>query len=188
MSNNEWYTPSKYVEAAREVMGGIDLDPASCEMANRTVKAARYYTKEQNGLTQPWYGRVWCNPPYGRCRGSRDGKTVSHQQAFAEKLQMEYCTGKIEQAILLSLGNSNSTWFQPLFDFLVCCYLGTIAFQRPDSTDGHFGFPLSFVYLGPNGQRFIEVFSQFGRIVRAIDTPKPRPIACELWAGSEVMA
>ena len=49
---NEWYTPAKYIEAARKVMGGIDLDPATCELANKTVKATKYHTKENNGLMQ----------------------------------------------------------------------------------------------------------------------------------------
>ena len=30
------------------------------------AKTTRYYTPEQDGLTQPWEGVVWCNPPYGR--------------------------------------------------------------------------------------------------------------------------
>jgi DNA N-6-adenine-methyltransferase (Dam) len=68
--SNEWYTPPWCIEAALAVMGGIDLDPASCALANETVKAARYYDKTMNGLEQPWSidgrpSRVWLNPPYG---------------------------------------------------------------------------------------------------------------------------
>ena len=35
--NNEWYTPPKFIEAAREVMGSIDLDPATSKVAQETV-------------------------------------------------------------------------------------------------------------------------------------------------------
>jgi hypothetical protein len=33
--NNEYYTPGQFIEAAREVMGEIDLDPVSCVMRRR---------------------------------------------------------------------------------------------------------------------------------------------------------
>ena len=64
--NTEWYTPSIIIEAARDSMGSIDLDVASCEEANRVVKASRYFTVKDDGLSQKWEGNVWCNPPYKR--------------------------------------------------------------------------------------------------------------------------
>src|SRR5437660_1484971 len=61
----EWYTPKKYVEAARNVLGEIDLDPASSEQANRIVQAKLFYDQTRDGLTQTWKAQtVWLNPPY----------------------------------------------------------------------------------------------------------------------------
>lgn len=47
----EWYTPPWCLALVREVLGTIDLDPASCEAAQRTVQASQYYTIHDNGLT-----------------------------------------------------------------------------------------------------------------------------------------
>ena len=65
-SNNsdEHNTPSFLIEAARKVMGGIDLDPMSNKTANNVVKATNLYTKENDGLNQEWEGKVWLNPPF----------------------------------------------------------------------------------------------------------------------------
>src|SRR3990167_189333 len=61
---NEWYTPKNYIDAAKQVMGSIDLDPASSAKANEIVQANKYYSKDDNGLTQEWAGNIWLNPPY----------------------------------------------------------------------------------------------------------------------------
>ena len=80
MRPNEFYTPPHIIEVARACMGGIDLDPASCAMANETVRATAFYGVKDDGLKRPWFGRVWLNPPYGnfwpkfvaRWSGARD--------------------------------------------------------------------------------------------------------------------
>ncbi|CAM4444417.1 DNA N-6-adenine-methyltransferase [Vibrio agarivorans] len=53
--NDLWFTPAEFIEAARNTLGTIDLDPASCLQANNTVKANRYYTEQTNGLDKPWF-------------------------------------------------------------------------------------------------------------------------------------
>jgi hypothetical protein len=66
----EWYTPPEYLERVRAVLGCIDLDPASSKVAQKTVKANRYFTKVEDALNREWHGRIYMNPPYDRnlCR------------------------------------------------------------------------------------------------------------------------
>jgi len=67
--SNEHYTPAEIVEAARVVLGEIDLDPASCPMAQDVVKASAWYGQGsefgEDGLAEPGAGRVFLNPPGG---------------------------------------------------------------------------------------------------------------------------
>jgi hypothetical protein len=77
MENPDWHTPAPIVEAARAVLGGIDLDPASDAEANQVIQAATIFTEDDNGLYEEggetkhhraWHGRVFCNPPGGMTR------------------------------------------------------------------------------------------------------------------------
>jgi hypothetical protein len=185
--SNEWYTPARYVEAARQVMGTIDLDPASCEVANRTVKATRYYTKEDNGLAYPWHGNVWLNPPYGRVHGS--GASVIRM--FVTKLMDEYQSGSIRQAILLTAVQTNSTWFQPLWQFPICFTSHQVAFIKlingrltPDGVTSH-TLGTALVYLGTNEQQFIDLFSQFGTIAKRVNPIPPSSSPATLWENNQ---
>lgn len=169
----EWYTPARYVEAARRVMGGIDVDPASCALANITVQAERYYDRARDGLRYDWPGRVWLNPPYGLHEGK------SSQEVWTCRLLSQYEAGITEQAVLLVSAATETAWFQRLWAYPVCFVTPRIAFQTPARGARYKGGPThgnACVYLGLKVDRFIEVFSRFGAVVRRIS-----PEARSLW-------
>jgi hypothetical protein len=122
----EWWTPRQYIKLAVEVMGGIDLDPASCSEANKIVGAARSYDMQANGLHQPWFGRVWLNPPYAQSAGQ-----------FVKKLLAEKACGNVNQAIvLLNTNTLDRGWFNPLWDAVLCFHRGQVKFTSPDVEHG----------------------------------------------------
>lgn len=153
---NEWYTPPEIIEAASDVMGSIDLDPASCETAQSNVKAKRFYTADDDGLSKKWTGNVWLNPPYS--------KDLIGQ--FAAKVVAE--SSRFEQAIVLVNNATDTAWFHELASVAsaICFLRGRVKFL--DRTGKPANTPVqgqAVLYVGRNVEHFRSRFSAFGLVV-----------------------
>lgn len=137
-----YYTPRGIVLAAWYIMGGIDLDPACSHAAwlYHGKRFERFYTEEDDGLSRPWYGKVWLNWPYDsgeepcptpheKCkkkscvnRGNEMGfdgpihidKRIPGNIDWVEKLMEGYRSDKIQQACCISYAAMNTEWMKPL--------------------------------------------------------------------------
>jgi hypothetical protein len=158
--DNEWFTPAQYIAAARAVMGGIDIDPASHPLAQKTVDAKDYCTRDggdnslRNGLEWPWRGKVWLNPPYGR----------DDIGPFVDKLLAEVRCGNTTAAILLTHNYTDTDWFQAAVSMVdaLCFTKGRINFYNDrgevcNPTQGQV-----FLYYGRDIEGFQQVFGAFG--------------------------
>jgi phage N-6-adenine-methyltransferase len=166
--DNEWYTPPEYIKAAAAVMGGIDLDPASSEAANETVGAATYFTADDDGLTQPWAGRVWMNPPYAQPLCDR----------FCARLAREFASRSVTEACVLVNNGTETAWFQEMATqaSAICFPRGRVKFRHGSGKDS--ASPLqgqAVLYLGPNADGFRSEFLRFGFAVIRGDLPTAQP-------------
>lgn len=113
-----WLTPPSILAA----LGEFDLDP--CTPLNRPWDTAKHhYTIEDDGLIQPWFGRVWCNPPYGR-----------EMNAFLEKM-VTHDPGGI---VLIFARTETKAFFDYVWDRAdaILFIKGRIKFHRPDGSEG----------------------------------------------------
>lgn len=151
----EWYTPQEYINAARSTMGGIHLDPASCDDANKIVGAANFYSLTDDGLQQPWHGTVYLNPPY----------SYPAVEQFGQKLIAEYNAGNVSQAVVLVNNCTDAAWFHELANAASCmCFTkGRVKYWGPNSAQARQG--QVFFYLGDNGAAFKKNFAGFGLLV-----------------------
>lgn len=153
----EWYTPSEYIEAAREVLGSIELDPASSETAQQTVRAVKFFSATDDGLARPWYGRTWLNPPYSQPLIAQ----------FVDKLVQEFESGRVTEAITLTHNSTDTAWFHKLAATAVrlCFTRGRIAFVDPHGercapTQGQ-----AFCYFGRRPEAFERTFGAIGLVL-----------------------
>jgi phage N-6-adenine-methyltransferase len=118
--NDEWYTPAEIIRS----LGDFDLDPATSVEAYRLNQSAKHiYTLEEDGLKQPWNGRVWLNPPYSNPLAKR----------FLEKMA-EHNNG-----IALVFSKIEAKWFHDVVlghATAVKFLYARIRFFRPDGTKG----------------------------------------------------
>lgn len=142
--NVEYYTDPKITAAARAVMGSIDLDPASCAFANKSIKASTIFTKDDDGLSKSWFGNVWMNHPFSRgeracpedhskCRkkictdptykhyrGYHIVKDIPSNGQWIDKLLREFEQGRVQLALNITFGSTSEVWFQKLADYPQC--------------------------------------------------------------------
>jgi len=178
--SEEWYTPHRYIEAARKVMNGIELDPESCAEANWFVKANRYFTKEDNGLAQAWNAHsIWLNPPYGRT-----AQRTSRTELWVKRLIQEYRAGNVTQAVLLIPTRIETHWFQLVWEYPICFTDHRIMFLSPGKPLDSNIIGSAFVYLGPHELLFIDTFSKFGTIAKRVSEPRQTVTPLSLWEVS----
>ena len=148
----EYFTPKEIVDAARCVFGGtIDLDPASCALANETVKAEKFFSIDDDGLSQMWHGNIWLNPPY----------TNGVIQKFVSKLLASDFTA----AIVLVDAATDTKWFRNLADVcngivFTAGRVNCLPHGEKNSSNPTRGSAI--FYIGNDVEKFFDEFSQFG--------------------------
>lgn len=103
MAHPHWYLPRPWAVRVHAAMGGVDLDPCAAHPELDQVHAATSYLwPAQDGLTLPWSGRVYCNPPYDR-RGVR---------LFTDRIlaQEQHC----DQLVVLVPLRPSARWWRDL--------------------------------------------------------------------------
>lgn len=149
MISDTWLTPPEIIDE----LGEFDLDPCTPEsMPWETAKSR--YTEKDDGLVQPWKGRVWLNPPYNR-------ETVK----WLNKL-WEHGDG-----IALIFARTETAWFfETVWNAAdgILFLEGRLHFHHPDGTraKANAGAPSCLVAYGANNANILENCDIRGRYVR----------------------
>lgn len=179
--SNEHYGPDFMRTLIRGTFGrDADLDPASCSEANMLIGASQYYTQEQDGLSLPWFGAVYLNPPGGRIKyqGQSVNQPALWYATLAHRFALELITEALFVAFNLELPRHTQSFNvrQP-FTFPYVLPRRRIDFWKPGGTgipvpQGSPAHPSAIIYMGPHVAAFATIFKQ--------------PLPGTLWEGGQV--
>lgn len=131
MQSDVWLTPRHIVER----LGNFDLDPCSIDSHPWQI-APTWYTKERDGLSQPWFGRVWLNPPFGQEKWLWMARLAEHGNGIA----------------LIPACTETAGFFATVWRCAdaICFLEGRPHFHRADGTRGHSnsGAPIVLIAYG----------------------------------------
>lgn len=159
-NSNDWYTPEKYLVAAKKVLAGFDLDPFSSPSANKLVKAKKFYTESDDAFKQSWASTsVWMNPPYS-------GSLVAQATG---KFMDEFKAGTFPSGIFLVNNATETKWFQrALTEATAVCFTDhRISFWNADgkAISGNTRGQAFFLFGAEHLDKFKAEFTNFGRTV-----------------------
>ncbi len=161
--SNEWYTPPELIALVRDVLGPIDLDPASCATANAIIGARHFYTKEQDGFHYTWNARnVFLNTPFGK------SKNQSLAGLWIARMAEQFQANVFQQGIALTHSRPGYEWWETLTRlYPVCLTRKKFDFIPADPKQKTSGSKTSqtLFYFGPDPQRFARILSPIGRIL-----------------------
>ena len=164
LTNQTWCTPPVYVNAVREVLGSIALDPCSNQYS--VVHAdLEYRLPESDGLQKSWeYPTIFVNPPYGADRDR--GTTIKHWLAKCSSAHLEHGS---EVLALVPVATNTKHWKSHVFGVasaVVFLYDTRLRFLIDGENLGK-GAPMAcaMVYWGKNVPRFDVVFTPFGAVL-----------------------
>lgn len=153
-NGDEWFTPMEIIASIRELYGNNWLDVASSDLAQSYINAPRYFTKEDNALTQRWTGQVWMNPPYSQPLISQ----------FTAKLINDHSHGYIEEAVALTNASTDTRWCQQMLKSCTLCIFisGRLSFWHPDKKAGRNPTGQILFYFGDRTVAFNTLFGLLG--------------------------
>lgn len=162
--SDSWFTPSKYIDSVRYVLGSIDIDPFSSEEANLTIKAQVYYSKENDALTLDWarLSNCFMNPPYSK----------GLMQKCVDKLLEQRQNGSAINSVVLCNASTDTKWFHKLMheSTAMCLTAGRISFENTDgkSISGNTKGQVFFLMTEDETivHKFKEEFSKYGYVVK----------------------
>ena len=119
-NSDEWLTPPEIIKA----LGDFDMDPCTlAKMPWSTANVMLCKERDGDGLSAPWYGRVWCNPPYGKETFKWLDKLSKHPQKGIALIFARTDTVGFHKTVL---SKADAIFF----------FQGRLKFYKPDGTQG----------------------------------------------------